>query len=577
MNKMRKTYRANTRERARKLLVFYDILLLAVIWLLAYLIHPSSDSLDFLVCAWHFAVSAFFYTLFRFAFRCYHQIWRYGSVSTYAREIAATVFASCCYLAAAYLLPMAGADVKIRFIETLAYALIYTFISLLMRIAYYYLFRLARSGGPLGGLVKTLLRPLTLVDFDSDRNGALLQIALEPLDRSAFPINSVQNIVEGFAIRGETVCINPITKGYINQTFYVETESESGHRHKYLLQKINSDVFKDVDALMDNYRFVTERLVGTLHLPGARPEGCVQTIRVTRDGRSFLRRGGECWRMMTFFDGVYTLDIPDSPETFRQAGVAFGTFLKAMSDVDPVYISTVIPDFHDTPKRFAALEAAVAADVKGRVEKVAPEIAFYRMRSEAFGIIADALAEGRIPTRICHNDCNLNNILFDDSSHLPVAIIDLDTVMPSSPLYDYGDSMRIGTNTAKDDEKDLSLVRFDLSLYEKYAHGYLSACGKMLTKEELELLPFSSLIITAEDGIRFLTDHIQGDTYYNIFYTGQNLDRCRTQLKLLSEMEKSLPDIVRILNRLYAEFGLGVVLDSEKTAAAWKIGSAESD
>ncbi len=233
-------------------------------------------------------------------------------------------------------------------------------------------------------------------------------------------------------------------------------------------------------------------------------------------------------------------------------------------------MKTVIPNFHDTPLRYQALEEAIDADAKGRATKVGVEISFYRKRSAAYGIISDALRVGRIPTRVCHNDCNLNNILFDNISRLPVAIIDLDTVMPGTPLYDFGDSMRIGTNTAKDDEKDLTKVKFNTQLYEKYARGYLSACGMILTREELELLPFSSLVITAEDGIRFLADYINGDTYYQIFYTGQNLDRCRTQLKLLSEMERALPEIVRILNGIYSDLGLDCVLDEVSVVSRWR-------
>ena len=202
------------------------------------------------------------------------------------------------------------------------------------------------------------------------------------------------------------------------------------------------------------------------------------------------------------------------------------------------------------------MEKSIARDPKGRVKDVLPEIAFVRDRAERYGMISDALESGKIPTRICHNDCNLNNILFDNRTHLPVAIIDLDTVMPSSPLYDYGDSMRIGTNTAKDDEKDLSKVSCDLKLYEQYARGYLEACGDVLTKEELELLPYASLIISSEDGIRFLMDHIDGDTYYQIYYPGQNLDRSRTQLKLVEDMERKLPQIKRILRKIYGELGL---------------------
>jgi Ser/Thr protein kinase RdoA (MazF antagonist) len=183
-------------------------------------------------------------------------------------------------------------------------------------------------------------------------------------------------------------------------------------------------------------------------------------------------------------------------------------------------------------------------------------VEFIRARKDRFHIISDALESGKIPTRICHNDCSLNNILFSEKTHLPVAIIDLDTVMPSTPLYDYGDSMRIGTNTAKDDEKDLSKVSCDLNLYKQYARGYLEACGDMLTKEELELLPFASMIITSEDGIRFLADYLNGDTYYNVFYPTQNLDRARTQLKLVEDMEKKENRIRAILKSIYSELHL---------------------
>jgi Ser/Thr protein kinase RdoA (MazF antagonist) len=182
-----------------------------------------------------------------------------------------------------------------------------------------------------------------------------------------------------------------------------------------------------------------------------------------------------------------------------------------------------------------------------------------------FSMISDALESGKIPTRICHNDCNLNNVLFDSKTHLPVAVIDLDTVMPSSPLYDYGDSMRIGTNTAKDDEKDLSKVSCDLNLYEQYAKGYLEVCANILTKEELELLPYASLIITSEDGIRFLMDYINGDTYYHTDYPGQNLDRARTQLKLVEDMEIKLPQIKAILQSIYEKQGIADVNLLEKS------------
>lgn len=364
-------------------------------------------------------------------------------------------------------------------------------------------------------------------------------------------ISDLQHIVEQFCVHGCVTKIEPINKGYINCTYKVETFSEHNHTHQYILQRINTNVFPDVVALMHNFQLTTEHLENTLHMPGRHGRGTVQTLRPTTDGKPYFEDASGSWRLLTYFDDVYSLDIPESPRLFYYAGVSFGRFIKAMNLVDATKIKEVIPNFHNTKSRYQDLEKAIAQDPCARAKDVAAEIAFIRSRTDLFGKITEALESGRIPTRICHNDCNLNNILFDKQTHLPVAIIDLDTVMPSSPLYDFGDSMRIGTNTAKDDEKDLTKVSCDLHLYEMYARGYLEACGDILTKEELELLPYASMIVTAEDGIRFLMDHINGDTYYRIDYEGQNLDRARTQLKLLSDMEQKLSEIKKILQRIY--------------------------
>lgn len=366
----------------------------------------------------------------------------------------------------------------------------------------------------------------------------------------------LQNIVNKFLVQGEVTNIERINKGYINSTYKVETLSKNNHVHQYLLQRINTDVFKDVDALMNNFHRTTDHLYDNLHMPGYNKRGTVQKLRPTRDGRLYYSDESGVWRLLTFFDNVYTLDIPNTYDEFYYAGLSFGLFIKTMSTIDPDLIEEVIPNFHNTKSRYLDLEDAISKDVVNRVEYVADEIAFIRAHTELFAIIADALESGKIPKRICHNDCNLNNILFDDETHLPVAIIDLDTVMLSSPLYDFGDSMRIGTNTAKDDEKDLSKVSCNLKYYEAYAEGYLVSCGDYLTKEELELLPYASLIITAEDGIRFLMDYINGDTYYHTDYPGQNLDRARTQLKLLEDMENKLPEIKKILQKIYNDLEL---------------------
>lgn len=369
-------------------------------------------------------------------------------------------------------------------------------------------------------------------------------------------MKELHRVAEQFLIQGTIKSIEHINKGYINRTYKVETFSENNHIHQYILQRINTNVFPDVEALMCNFQLTSSHLASSLEMPGMHKQGTVQTLRKTKDGKLYFEDSTGCWRMMTYFDNVYSLDIPHNSDVFYYSGVSFGRFIKAMSSVDSAEIKEVIPNFHNTVSRFKDLEAAISRDPMNRVADVKDEIAFIRERTNIFGKITDALESGLIPTRICHNDCNLNNILFDEKTNLPVAIIDLDTVMPSSPLYDFGDSMRIGTNTAKDDEKDLSKVSCNLELYEAYARGYLEACGDILTKEELSLLPLAALIITAEDGIRFLMDHINGDTYYHVDYAGQNLDRSRTQLKLLDDMENKLPEITSILEKIYDEQGL---------------------
>ena len=369
----------------------------------------------------------------------------------------------------------------------------------------------------------------------------------------------LRSIVEKFAIRGKVQSIEKINKGYINQTYKVDTLSEAGHIHKYILQRINNDVFKDVGLLMNNYWMVTEKLKTSYHLPGsAKGELSVLSLRLTKDGRTFLSDKTGFWRMAKFIDNTYSMDVAETPEIFGTAGEAFGLFIKRLAEIPLEDISETIPNFHNTVSRYRDLKSAIEADCCGRVREVGPELEMIEKRMDCYSVICQALENGEIPTRICHNDCNLNNILFDKTTHLPVAVIDIDTVMPSSPLYDFGDSVRVGTCTAKDDEKDLSKVFCDLRYFEAYARGFLKSCGELLTKKELELLPYASIIITSEDGIRFLTDYISGDVYYKTDRPGQNLDRARTQLHLAEDMIEKLPEFQRILQNIYQETGLTV-------------------
>jgi len=553
-----KTERANIRW----MMVFYDTIFYALCAVAVFVLHPSMQEMLPAKTIWLYVATG--YVLFfglRLAFRCYKQIWRYGAIGAFAREILSSVIGAVLLVLLDMVLSKYFDQNAMPFITLVSFAAVYIVLSIFARFVYCYLYWFAENDTPMAKIVRGIIERLAFVDFDSKQPGATLRLVLEPDHGAAGPINEVQRTAEQFAIRGEITSIKQINKGYINRTYRVETLSDTGHIHKYTLQRINTNVFPDVDALMENFKLTTDHLYGKFLLPGHRKNGSVQRMRPTKDGRAYLKDDTGCWRMLTYFDGVYSLDIPDSPETFYHAGRAFGSFLKEMADIDASDVKEVIPNFHNTKTRYRDLEDAIAKDPKGRVKQVLPEIEFVRKRADKYGMISDALESGKIPTRICHNDCNLNNILFDNKTHLPVAIIDLDTVMPSSPLYDYGDSMRIGTNTAKDDEKDLSKVSCDLNLYEHYARGYLEACGDVLTKEELELLPYASLIITSEDGIRFLMDHINGDTYYNIYYPGQNLDRARTQLKLVEDMEQKLPRIKDILREIYMDLNLNGQID----------------
>lgn len=550
------------RKRIRWMMVFYDTIVYSVCWLLFFGIQPSvQNRLSEKTLYLYLALGYGFFFGARLLLRCYKKIWRYASLHAFAWELLAGVIGSLSLVLTGVLLGKGFRVAAVPFTSLVSFASVYVIVSIVIRVLYCYLYWFAEKDNVVSRLLRRVIAVAAFVDFDSKEPGALLKLTLEPERSGTGPINELQNIVDQFAIRGEVTSIKQINKGYINRTYRVETLSDTGHVHKYTLQRINTNVFPDADAIMDNFKLTTDHLFGKLRLAGQRRKGAVATLRPTKDGRSFLRDDSGCWRMLTYFDDVYSLDIPDKPETFYQAGKAFGTFLKEMSDVDVEEVKIVIPNFHNTKSRYEDLEAAILRDPKGRVKQVQPEIAFVRARADKYGIISDALDSGRIPTRVCHNDTNLNNILFDNESHLPVAIIDLDTVMPSSPLYDFGDSMRIGTNTAKDDEKDLSKVSCDLKLYEQYARGYLEACGDVLTREELELLPYAAIIITSEDGIRFLMDHINGDTYYNIYYPGQNLDRSRTQLKLVEDMERKMPEIKGILRRIYKDLGLQASID----------------
>lgn len=362
--------------------------------------------------------------------------------------------------------------------------------------------------------------------------------------------------VKHFRINGKLQSIEKTGNGYINNTYRIITKDDDGNVYKYILQRINTNVFRDCNGLMNNYQLVSEHLKDTFFLEGGNGKAGIPFVILTNDGKNYYRDETGAWRIISYFDDVYAMDVPKSSEIYKLCGKSFGKFIKALSDIDPKDINITIPNFHNTHSRYLDLEEAIRIDKFDRVKEVGKEIDFVRKHREIMPIITEALERGEIPTRITHNDTNLNNILFDKNTDLPVAIIDLDTIMPSSVLYDYGDSLRIGASTACDDEKDLSKVKCDLDLYEKYTMGFIEGCGDVLTKREKELLPIAAIVITLEDGIRFLMDYINGDTYYKTSYEGQNLDRARTQLKLVEDMENQSAKISSIVEKALKAFNL---------------------
>lgn len=344
--------------------------------------------------------------------------------------------------------------------------------------------------------------------------------------------------------------------GHINRTYAVEY-TDGGEKVKRLLQQINTAVFKNPEELMANVVTVTDFLRNKIKREGGDAER--ETLRVwpTLGGGSFYKdSSGLYWRIYNFVDNAFSYDSIENDSLFFRAGEAFGKFQSQLSDfpIDKLYYT--IPHFHDTRKRLDALRKSAEKNAVGRLRDVGPEIKFALCREGDTGVIVDMLERGEIPLRVTHNDTKLNNIMFDNDTKTPVCIVDLDTIMPGSALYDFGDAIRYGANTAAEDEKDLSKVSLDMNLYEKYVSGFLGTAGGSLTEKEKEYLPFSAKLLTLECGIRFLTDYLDGDVYFSVGSPEHNLDRCRTQFALVADMENKFDDMKKITESVCKSLGL---------------------
>jgi Ser/Thr protein kinase RdoA (MazF antagonist) len=301
---------------------------------------------------------------------------------------------------------------------------------------------------------------------------------------------------------------------------------------------------------MSNIVLVTEHLRKKIIENGGDPERETLTVMPTITGKSYYKtKNGYYFRMYIFIEGATTYQIVEQPEHFYNAAKSFGLFQKLLADFPAEKLYETIADFHNTKVRFENLKIAIKNDKVGRLKEVEAEIKFAYEREKDISIIIDAISAGKVPLRVTHNDTKYNNVMIDDLTGKGVCVIDLDTVMPGSLLYDYGDSLRFGTNPSEEDEKDLSKVYSDINLFEYFTKGYLEELKDTLTETEIELLPFSAKLMTFECGIRFLTDYLNGDTYFKIHRPEQNLDRCRTQFKLVADMEEKMEKMTEIVRK----------------------------
>ena len=362
----------------------------------------------------------------------------------------------------------------------------------------------------------------------------------------------IRSVVENFNVEGEFVSAVPYGSGHINVTRYVVI-NENGKNKEYILQRINKNVFKDPAKLMENYTAVTEFLRKIIIENGGDPDRETINVVKTRDGKNFYKDSeGEYWRLILFVTDSLSFDKVERPEQFYESAVAFGNFQNLLRDYPAHTLSETIVNFHNTPVRFANLMAAVKEDKCGRLSEVVAEVDFCKAREEFAATLEKAREAGDLPLKVTHNDTKLNNILFDKATGKPVCVIDLDTIMPGYSVNDFGDSIRFGATTALEDEADLTKVNFDISLYELYVKGFIEGANGGLTKGELDLLPIGAIMMTFECGMRFLTDYLEGDTYFRTSRPGHNLDRARNQFKLVSDMEARLPEMQAIVNK-YAQ------------------------
>jgi Ser/Thr protein kinase RdoA (MazF antagonist) len=355
----------------------------------------------------------------------------------------------------------------------------------------------------------------------------------------------LREIVRDFQISGDFVGGASYGNGHINDTYCV-TFHQANVPVRFILQRINHNIFKNPVALMENIQRVTSHLAAQVR-GEADYARRVLTLIPAVDGRAcHVDGGGDYWRAYRFIEGSRTYEAVESSAQAYQAAKAFGSFQKLLVDLPAPRLHDTIPDFHHTPKRLTALQWAISADAVGRATWAGAEIEFALAHESITGILLNA----NLPERVTHNDTKLNNVMMDDSTGEGICVIDLDTVMPGLVAYDFGDMVRTTTSSANEDEQDLSKVAMQFPMFEALVRGYLASAGGFLTKAEREYLAFSGKLITFEIGIRFLTDYLSGDMYFKVAREGHNLDRCRTQFKLVASIEEQEERMNRLVESI---------------------------
>ncbi len=366
------------------------------------------------------------------------------------------------------------------------------------------------------------------------------------MDRTTLP--TLQEALDAFAFGGFVVGAPRFGEGHINDTFCVYTQQEDTSCRRFILQRVSGKAFHHPDQLMSNIDGVTRHLSKKIEAAGGDPTRETMTVVPTHQGHLlFTDSEGRSWRSYTFIEDAICLQSAQTPALFAASGRAFGNFQRLLADYPAETLFETIEKFHDTENRLKNLELAIAADKLGRVSSAQAEIDFALARRADCSVALQALRDGILPLRVTHNDTKLNNVMVDKVTQQGICVIDLDTVMPGLSINDFGDSIRFGANHSAEDEQDLSKVNFDIHLYEIYAQSFLEGAGGAITDVERKYMPWGAKLMTLECGIRFLTDYLEGDSYFRTHRPGQNLDRCRTQFKLVSDMENQWTEMCALV------------------------------